>query len=95
MIKEYQTKLKEAVDLYQEYIEEQTKLRKRFKDLGRLDFHRLYSEDKISEEYFNKLDEEITWVRGHIAMNRMVINVLSNHIKDLKKKIKTYQRNNH
>lgn len=95
MIKEYKIELKEAVDLYQEYIEEQTKLRKRFKDLGRLDFHRLYSEDKISEEYFNKLDEEITWVRGHIAMNRMVINVLSNHIKDLKKKIKTYQRNNH
>lgn len=95
MIKEYKTNLKEAVDLYQEYIEEQTKLRKRFKDLGRLDFHRLYSEDKISEEYFNKLDEEITWVRGHIAMNRMVINGLSNHIKDLKKKIKTYQRNNH
>lgn len=95
MIKEYQIELKEAVGLYQEYIEEQTKLRKRFKDLGRLDFHRLYSEDKISEEYFNKLDEEITWVRGHIAMNRMVINGLSNHIKDLKKKIKTYQRNNH
>jgi len=95
MIKEYKIELKEAVDLYQEYIEEQTKLRKRFKDLGRLDFHRLYSEDKISEEYFNKLDEEITWVRGYIAMNRMVINGLSNHIKDLKKKIKTYQRTNH
>ncbi len=95
MIKEYQINLKEAVGLYQEYIEDQTKLRKRFKELGRLDFHRLYSEDKISEEYFNKLDEEITWVRGHIAMNRMVINGLSNHIKDLKKKIKTYQRNNH
>ena len=45
--------------------------------------------------FLDKLDEEITWVRGHIAMNRMVINALSNHIKDLKKKIKTYQRNNH
>ena len=95
MIKEYQINLNEAVGLYQEYIEEQTKLRKRFKELGRLDFHRLYSEDKMSEEDFNKLDEEITFVRGYIAMNRMVINGLSNHIKDLKKKIKTYQRNNH
>ena len=48
----------------------------------------------MSEEDFNKLDEEITFVRGYIAMNRMVINGLSNHIKDLKKKIKAYQRNN-
>lgn len=95
MIKEYQINLNEAVGLYQEYIEEQTKLRKRFKELGRLDFHRLYSEDKMSEEDFNKLDEEITFVRGFITMNRLVINGLSNHIKDLKKKIKTYQRNNH
>ena len=49
----------------------------------------------MSEEDFNKLDKEITFVRGFIAMNRSVINGLSNHIKDLKKKIKTYQRNNH
>jgi hypothetical protein len=95
MIKKYQIELKEAIGLYQEYIEDQTKLRKRFKELGRLDFHRLYSEDKISEEDFNKLDEEITFVRGYITMNRSVINGLSNHIKDLKKKIKIYQRNNH
>lgn len=95
MIKEYQTNLKEAVDLYKEYIEDQTKRRKRFKDLGRLNFYRLYSEDKISEEGFNKLDEEFTWMRGCIAINRQVINALSNHIKDLKKRIKTYQRNNH
>lgn len=95
MIKEYRINLKEAVELYKEYIEDQTKLRKRFKDLGRLGFYRLYGEDIISEEGFNKLDEEFTWVRGCIAMNRQVINALSNHIKDLKKRIKTYQRNNH